>query len=192
MEIVPLSSSTLDKAIHSLLNKNVIAFPSDTVYGALALLDRETAEILHTVRQRPREKPFLIIIPESLDIEEYLSFTLTEEQKQYTLKKWPGRNTLIFQKHTNFWYPFLNSTIALRKPKRKDNPFFYELVQIVNKPILAPSLNLPGHSPLSSINDIKATFEGQIPYLFWDSNFIPSDTPSQIWNLTKYPFIQER
>ena len=191
MEIISLSEFSLDTAVRHLQNKSLVAFPSDTVYGLLGILDKDVALKLHNIRERSIHKPFLIILPAKANLNDFIDSPLSHLQKKIVNSKWPGRNTFIFNKSKKLSYP-LGSTIALRKPSKYDNILFYNLVQKINYPLLAPSLNLPGEKPLDTIQGIEAIFNKTVPYLYWDNSFIPKTEPSKIFNLTKIPFKQQR
>ncbi len=192
MQVIPLkeSKNSIQIAVQMLRQKELIGFPTDSVYGLCGIFDKEVALRLHQVRKRSYQKPFLIVIPEGYSLDAIIKNDLDPRQKEFIMENWPGRKTIVFFKKKSLFYPGGN-TIAIRRPSQKDNPLFYELLHQLGEPILAPSLNLPMQSPMVDVNEIKKNFKDDIKALFTLKGYQPSDV-SQIWDLTKKEFRRLR
>jgi L-threonylcarbamoyladenylate synthase len=181
----------VEKAVASLVSGAVIVMPSDTLYGLFSLYGDAQIERLHSIKKRPVDKPFLLVFPESYPLDDFVNMLAIDSVlEDKIVELWPGKNTLVLPKNQQRKYP-PGETIAIRKPLKNDNVFFYETLNVYGKPLLAPSLNLHGDQPLSSLDDIKSIFDNKIDFIFFDSAFVPGQA-SRIWNLAKKPFTRLR
>jgi len=182
------------KAAKSLLNDGIVVMPSDTIYGVFAGYCEKQIERLHLLKKRPVDKPFLLVFPEEYPLEEFVDMKALDVIGSQAIDKiselWPGRNTIVLPKNPALKYPTGN-TIAIRKPLKNDNVFFYETLNKYNKPLLAPSLNIHGSQPLVMLDEIKSIFSEIVDLIFYDQVFVPG-LPSQIWDLTKKPVVRLR
>lgn len=176
------STNRVKEAVKALQNNEIIAGPSDTTFGFFVLYSRENAKRLHIIKRRDERKPFLLVLPEKYSVH-HLIGGFNRSIEKILSEMWPGTNTFIFHKKAGVDYPTGN-TIALRKPRKDDNPWFYAAVNSLNMPILAPSLNLPGKKPLNDANDIRKEFESQLDALFYPQETISRETASSIFDLT--------
>ena len=206
MKFISLQQSqSVSIAVKLLKEDKIIAFPTDTLYGICAQFTLNMAHKLHRVRKRSFNKPFLLTLPESWDIQGLINQQLSKEQEEFIDNNWPGKVTIILEKKKGLFYPG-GDTIALRKPNKNDSIYFYKLLKKLNQPILAPSLNLPGEKVIQNFNEVKQKFFNQInAYFSVESNYglnyrlnlgeseaEMSTKPSQIWDLTGSTFYRLR
>ena len=185
-------NNALETAAQYLKRKKMIAFPTDTIYGLCTICSEETLQELHRIRKREFSKPFLFVLPESYDEKKLIDHEIDITQQEFIEKNWPGKKTLIFYKKSDLSYPII-STIALRKPRREDNVYFYELLNLINEPMLAPSLNLPREKPLNSFKEAEKKFaQGEITAFFSLGISFGTRRASQIWDMTKKPPLRLR
>lgn len=165
--------------------------PSDTLYGLFAGYGMTQIQRMHQLKKRTSEKPFLLVFPEHFPLDEFVAVNkLDYEILDNIAKLWPGRNTLVLPKNSSIQYPY-GDTIAIRKPLKTDNPFFYETLNGYNKPLIAPSLNISGDEPLTNLVDMQNVFANEVDAIFFDESFVPGN-PSRIWDLTKKPCVRLR
>ena len=146
-----------------LLSKNeVVAFPTETVYGlgGNAKSD-EAVEKIFAAKGRPSDNPLIIHIAEGSQLEEFV-----EEipDKALTLMNhfWPGPLTIIF----NYKKGTLSGkataglqTVAVRMP---DHPVAIAIIKKVGLPIAAPSANRSGRPSPTSALHVKEDLDGRI------------------------------
>lgn len=164
--------------------------PSDTIYGLFTVYKPDEpmggpqTAALHKIKGRPLENPFLLVLPEKYPIERLADMERVAAGTIARLKKeWPGRLTAILPKKKSLQYPIF-ITIAIRKPARQDNPFFYEVINRLGEPLLAPSLNLHAQPPLERLSEMVEQFSNQLDAIFFDDDFQPG-SPSQLWDFTQ-------
>lgn len=152
----------LIRAAELLLLGEVIAFPTETVYGLGACIFLEEAvNKIFTAKGRPSDNPLIVHISDLKVVEEiakevpHLFYLLAE-------KFFPGPLTIIVPKATKV--PGNVSaglqTIAIRMPK---HPLARRLIDLVGQPLVAPSANLSGKPSSTSYQHVLEDFEGLIP-----------------------------
>lgn len=184
----PVEHTQTENYIHiavNILKKNgTISFPSDSIYGFLTTLNTVNAQRLAQIRGRAPEKPFLTVIPENFNLDELaVTENLSSSAEKIIHESWPGKYTFIFHARNNTVYPN-DGSIAMRKPAYADNPFFYDLIQKYDGPLLSTSLNKEGGSPLDDADEIIRQFGGAIDAVFMQTNYSVSAV-SHIWDLRK-------
>lgn len=142
--ILPASRKAISRASETILEGDLVAFPTETVYGlgADATNDSAVAGIFEA-KNRPSFNPLIVHIK---DIE--MASTLghmNENALKLARKFWPGPLTLTVPRLPNSPASLLVSagldTIALRVP---DHPVALALLAEVGRPIAAPSANMSG------------------------------------------------
>ena len=171
----------------SLRDDQIIAMPSDSVYGLFARRSLQNAKIMHEIKQRPLEKSFLCVLPENYNIEELCN--IEAWQSSIISEKWPGKNSLIFSKKSEVDYPMAD-TIGLRKPNSNSHGLYYETLQKVKAPLLAPSLNLSDETPYTDLNEIIEKLGHRLDMILIDTEFVPSE-PSKIFFLLEQGKLEQ-
>lgn len=151
------------EAVKALQKGEVIAFPTETVYGLGCIWDDHAAfEKLVAVKKRPPDKPFTLMGGNSFDFEEFCY--LNKGIRNVIAKYVPGPLTLLLQPkeglphHVTLDSPSIGIRIAGLKELR-------DLIDRVGKPLLVPSANKSGMVPGKCAKDVKISFEGEIPYI---------------------------
>ncbi len=147
----------IDFATDILLQNKPICAPTDTIYGVLALDNEEALNYIYKIR-RPSKKPFLRLLP---DISFLGYYSLVPTDKVYELSKIDGVSIILKAQDKN---------LGFRIPKKG---FIKELLDKLQKPLLAPSCNKEGEPPAKSIEEAVRYFQDEIP-LYIDGGFIDS------------------
>src|SRR3954454_2097955 len=125
-----------------LADGGLVAFPTETVYGlgANAFDDKAVAR-LYAAKGRPRFNPLIVHVPDTLALRE---FAVLDDDNAALLAVvfWPGPLTLVLPQVQYCPISELalagHDTVAVRVP---DNPFAFNLMKALNRPIVAPSAN---------------------------------------------------
>jgi L-threonylcarbamoyladenylate synthase len=154
-------SNDISKAIEILNNEDVVAIPTETVYGLAGNIYSEKAiRKLFQVKQRPFFNPLIVHI-ESIDkIEEVVSEFPPKAQK-LAEAFWPGSLTLILPKKKNIPDVITagKETVGVRVP---NHPIALSLLKQLSFPLAAPSANPFNRiSPTSSLH-VEAYFKKSI------------------------------
>lgn len=150
------------KLIKILQNGGVAVIPTDTIYGVVGqALNKKTVERVYQIKERTPEKPFIIIISNTVDLESF-GIKLNDFQQKKVVEYWPGPVSLVFEVGgSNFEYLHRGTkSLAFRLP---DSDFLTKLISHTG-PLVAPSANPEGGIPAMNIEIAKQYFGDQVDY----------------------------
>lgn len=156
-----------ENCIKSLLNEEVLAFPTETVYGLGVVYDSKRAfDSLVNLKRRSPEKPFTVMIS---NIKDAYKFAYIDEKTKRVIEKFfPGEITLLLKAKDNYPWVTLNSdTIGIRMSASKE---VCDLISRVNKPLLVTSANISGENTLLKTEEVYEKFNGEISYIVKSNN----------------------
>ena len=157
MPQVQLKSAEIARLAGEISRGGVVAFPTETFYGlAVNPFVEGALDRLFTLKQRPREKPVLVLIDDPARIDE-LVLRVPPLYKTLMSRFWPGPLTLIFQAQPEM--PRLlcdtQGTIGIRL---SSHPLACRLAAAAGGVITGTSAN-PGGSPAAiNRNEVQAFF----------------------------------
>ncbi len=155
---------SLEQAATILCQGGIVAFPTETYYGLAVDPFCETAVArLFKVKQRPADKPLLLLI----DRTEQLLEVATEIPPRYRglmEKFWPGPLTLIFpaRKELPDQVTGYTGTVGVRI---SPHPIARELIRRIGRPITATSANLSDLMPAKTAHEVRAMFQDKLDYI---------------------------
>lgn len=159
--ILRLGSSDIETAANLLKRGEIVAFPTETVYGLGACISHTDAlRKIFAAKGRPLDNPLIVHIA---DIAQLSSIAIDIPDSIPHLAKafWPGPMTLVLKRHPDV--PSIVSaglpTIAVRLPS---HPIARELIRAAGEPIAAPSANLSGKPSSTQARHVLDDFEGKI------------------------------
>lgn len=135
---------------------------TDTIYGLVGLaLNPKTVERVYRLRQRDKNKPFIILIGSLADLVIF-GINLGFYQKEILKKLWPGKVSIIFPcRKEKFRYLHRGGkTLSFRLPANKE---LLNLLITVG-PLVAPSANPQGLKPAISIKEAEKYFGTKIDF----------------------------
>ncbi|MFD2726555.1 L-threonylcarbamoyladenylate synthase [Hyunsoonleella rubra] len=143
-------SKDISKAVALLSKEEVVAIPTETVYGLAGNIYSEKAiNAIFETKKRPFFNPLIVHIPSAENLESIVSH-VPEKAKQLADTFWPGPLTLVLPKQECI--PDLitagKDTVAVRVP---NHPTTLQLLSQLPFPLAAPSAN-----PFSSISPTTA------------------------------------
>jgi tRNA threonylcarbamoyl adenosine modification protein (Sua5/YciO/YrdC/YwlC family) len=144
------SPQFLNKVAATLRKGDIIALPTDTVYGlAVDGTNTDACEKLRVLKGRER-KPFTFFISKSA-LREY---TVITKQKiiDYFI---PGPLTVILKKRAQVGLPLTTEKIGVRIPQVH---FINTLLSEYKNPLAVTSANVSGQAPLTSTTEISKQF----------------------------------
>ncbi len=153
----------IEKEISSLINSGKIGIiPTDTMYAiSCSAFNKKGVEKIYKLKKRNKNKPVIILISSIKDISLF-KINLNNDQKKLLKTIWPDKITFIFPcKNNKFNYLHRNKkTLAFRMPDNKD------LLTILKKtgPIVAPSANIEGEKPATTIKKAKEYFQDKVDF----------------------------
>ncbi len=143
-------TNSIDKAAALLVAGEVVAIPTETVYGLAGnLFNPSAVEKIYTLKNRPRNNPLIVHVK---DLEAALPL-ITEFPKplqQLAEKYWPGPLTVLLKKSKLVPDSITAGSdfVAIRVPA---HPLTKQLLEQIPFPLVAPSAN-----PFTRISPTKA------------------------------------
>ena len=174
---------SIKKAVDTLKNGGVIAFPTDTVYGIGAdPFQSEAIQKLYTIKGRPKNKPIPILVGSYQDVEN-IAQNLPEMFFQLASQFWPGALTLIVEaKGLPTQITAGGNTVGLRMP---DHPIALKILQRFG-PIATTSANKSNTAPATSKSQVEREL-GSLVDLIIDGGETNTGTSSTVIDLIKTP-----
>lgn len=135
----------LAAAVAALARGDLVAMPTETVYGLAAdATNGEAVARIYAAKGRPRFNPLIAHVPSLAGAEELAS--LGAEARALAKRFWPGPLTLVLPKRQGARIADLVTagldTIAIRVPA---HAVAQELLTLFGRPLAAPSANRSGH-----------------------------------------------
>jgi L-threonylcarbamoyladenylate synthase len=131
----------IEHTIKTLNSQDIVAVPTETVYGLAAKVDSEKAiKKIFETKDRPLFDPLIVHV---CDLKMIYRYVLNPDPilLKLALKFWPGPLTLIFNKNPKTISDLITAgsdTVALRCP---NHPMTLELIKKLDEGIAAPSAN---------------------------------------------------
>jgi L-threonylcarbamoyladenylate synthase len=167
-------------SLETLRSGNLVAFPTDTVYG-LAADPFNISAIIKLFESKGREyNKAIAILVGSLEQVDLIAEHFTENAKKLTARFWPGGLTVIVPKRKDI--PDLlssNQSIGIRMP---DHPVALDLLRQFG-PLATTSANLSGGPNPHNAADVLSQLNNRIP-LILDGGECPGGTPSTVVDCT--------
>ena len=143
-------SASIEFAIEALRRDELVAIPSETVYGLAARATSPTAiKKIFELKGRPPSHPLILHIAKSSDLDKW-SLNLPLVAKVLTEQYWPGPLTIVVERNANVSDEITGGrdTVAIRCP---DHKITTDLLMRLDDAIVAPSANRFGKvSPTSA------------------------------------------
>jgi L-threonylcarbamoyladenylate synthase len=144
MPVVPATEEAIGRAAEALDRGEIVAFPTETVYGlGASALDARAVARVFAAKERPRFNPLIVHVPGLVEAERY--GVVNDTARRLAQAFWPGPLSLVLKKRLSGGIVDLVSagleTIALRAPT---HPVAQALLAAAKLPIAAPSANRSG------------------------------------------------
>lgn len=163
-KILPATSSNLEEAVALLSANELVAFPTETVYGLGGnCFSAPAIEKIFIAKNRPQDNPLIIHVS---DLEMFYSIfpKIPEIYEKIIKTHWPGPLTILLPRPDKI--PLVVSagqdTVAVRMP---NHPVALELIKKCGFPLAAPSANLSGRPSPTLAQHVFNDLNGKIPMI---------------------------
>ena len=151
----------LSTAAELLKKGEIIAFPTETVYGLGApIFNTQAIAKIFAAKGRPSDNPLIAHIAAKEDLQR-IAIDIPDEAYLLIDAFFPGPLTLILFRHLDV--PDIVSaglpTIAVRMPS---HPIALELIRLTGQPLVAPSANLSGKPSSTTAQHVLDDLHGRI------------------------------
>src|SRR5438477_9035145 len=183
VEVIKASAEAITRAAQLLRDGELVAFPTETVYGLGGDATSEAAVArIFAAKGRPRFNPLIVHVPGLAEAEPVAQFD--ERAREAAHRFWPGPLTLVLPRRTDGGFSLLASagldTIALRAPA---HPVAQQLLRAAGIPIAAPSANRSGRVSPTMAAHVAAELGTDVA-LILDGGTCPVGLESTILDLT--------
>lgn len=159
------SEKKYTQAVDLLKSEQVVAFPTETVYGLGAIATSETAVAkIFEAKGRPSDNPLIVHVGTVQEVANYVKDIPTQAQKCMDAF-WPGPLTLIMEMKPDIFAQNVTaglSTVGLRMP---DHPVALNLLQQLQLPVAAPSANKSGKPSPTKAEHVAEDLGARIPLI---------------------------
>ena len=168
------------EALEALNNHQVIAFPTETVFGLGVFYDdKEAYNLLNKIKRRREDKPYTMMLSKVEDIFKYAD---VDGKYLKLIKRYmPGPLTILVRSKDNV-PPYVTHNTRVLGVRIPENAEALELLEYIKKPLLVPSANRADEKPALNDEEVKAIFQDEIKVV------VPGKTckgqPSTIIDLT--------
>lgn len=153
MKIVLPDEEGFKQAVDALKNNEVVAYPTETVYGlAVNPFSEAAIEKLFKIKGRPEDKPILLVIGNLLQINELVN-SLSENARICMSKFWPGPLSLLLSCNPNL-SPKLTGKEGKVCVRWSCHSIAQKLSLEFGHPITSTSANRTGEKPATSVSEI--------------------------------------
>lgn len=155
---------SLEQAIAELKKGEVVAIPTETVYGLAADATNDAAlKKIFTIKQRPADHPLIVHIGDISQVNDWVT-EFPETAVKLAKAFWPGALTLVLpaKSHVSRVVRGGESTVALRVP---NHPVALALLKQSGLSVAAPSANLFTQLSPTTAAHVEAGLGDAIPVL---------------------------
>jgi L-threonylcarbamoyladenylate synthase len=176
---------TIQHAGRLLRSGQVVAFPTDTVYGVGAhAFQTEAVAALYAAKNRPAAKAIPILVAQIEDVAR-VACTVPAVAWELVERFWPGGLTLVLPRAPKV-PPIVTAggdTVAVRCP---DHSIPLALMNALGAPLAATSANLSGQPSPATAREVITQLAGRVPLII-DGGECPGGVPSTVVDLSVSP-----
>jgi L-threonylcarbamoyladenylate synthase len=159
--------AAVERAATLLRSGQVVALPTETVYGLAAdALNAEAVATIFQVKQRPRFDPLIVHLPERDWLEQVAGVGKEERRlvEQLVNEFWPGPFTIVLPKRS-IVPEIVTAGLETVAVRMSSHPVFSAIVRAIASPLAAPSANRFGKISPTTAQHVRDEFEGRIPLI---------------------------
>ena len=156
-----LPATDIDTAVMLLRQGEVVALPTETVYGLAADATNEQAiEKVFQAKGRPSDHPLIVHVG-ALDAVQNWAADMPDHARLLAQHFWPGPLTMVFRKKPAVSTMITGGldTVAVRMP---DHPLTLAILQKLNRAVVAPSANAHTKTSPTRAEHVLKTLSGRI------------------------------
>lgn len=161
-KILQPTPENLLQAAEFIKSGEIVAFPTETVYGLGAnALNVDACKKIFVVKGRPNDKPLSLHVA-SIEMASTIAKFDSRAEKLFAAFC-PGALTIILPKNKIIPdFVTCGATVGIRFPA---NEVALSLIRLANCPIAAPSANLSGKMPPKTAQEVFDNLSGKIPLI---------------------------
>ncbi|MGQ9682353.1 MAG: peptide chain release factor N(5)-glutamine methyltransferase [Anaerolineae bacterium] len=188
--ILPASPEGIALAAAALQAGEVVALPTDTVYGiGAAVFHQQAVQALYDIKGRPEGKAIPLLLADAADLPQVAS-NVPPCAQRLIARYWPGALTLVLLARPTV--PAVvragGETVAVRVP---DDAVARALIRAVGAPLATTSANLSGQREAHSAREVLEQLGARVRWVL-DGGESPGGIASTVLDLTVSPPLVRR
>ena len=155
---------SIDHAAKLLRSGELVAIPTETVYGLAAnAFNADAVRKIYESKGRPSNNPLIVHI-KSADELDKVAIEIPALARRLAHEFWPGPLTLILKKRASISNIISanHATVAVRVP---NHPLTQELLRLIDFPLVAPSANRSNHISPTRPEHVRNSLGDRTPYI---------------------------
>ena len=164
-QLLPVTPSALALAGTLIRAGELVAFPTETVYGLGAdALNADAVKRIFEAKGRPGDNPLIVHISAVEQLSPLIAGAPSPTARRLMDACWPGPMTLIFPKSERIPAAVTAglATVAVRYPV---HPAAQALIDAARRPVAAPSANRSGRPSPTAATHVMEDMAGRIPLI---------------------------
>ena len=162
MRVYTTSADHIQQVSQLLLDGEVVAIPTETVYGLAAdALNPAAVQKIYEIKGRPVHNPLIIHVQSSLSAERFVHMNPSARKLIHAF--WPGPLTLVLPKKECI--PDIVTaglpTVGIRCPR---HPAMLAILQQIDRPVAAPSANPSNYISPTRVEHVTQHLQGRLKY----------------------------
>lgn len=170
------SDFSIRQAAHIISHGGIIAYPTDTVYGlGCDIYNAEAVEKINLIKQRPRNKQFILLAGDIDQIKPLINISDKEENIIKNTEE-PTSWVIDASPLAPKWLTDSKNTLTIRISK---SHLVQKLCHILGHAIISTSANLSGKKPAKTSLDLHRAFHHKVDKILVSGHEL-SGKPSKI------------
>jgi L-threonylcarbamoyladenylate synthase len=160
-------STDRDAAVELLRKGEIVALPTETVYGLAAdALNPIVVAKIFEAKERPRFDPLIVHLPSRDWLEKVVDVSAQDREPILKLadKFWPGPFTMVLPKR-QIVPEIVTAGLGTVAVRISAHPVFAEIVRELDQPLAAPSANRFGRVSPTTAQHVLDELSGRIPLI---------------------------
>jgi len=160
-----IGPENLNMAVAALARGELVAFPTETVYGLGADgLNAEACRLIFAAKGRPADNPLILHVAEPAALASLVAEKIPPVAEKLIEHFWPGPLTVVVPAHPRIPEVVRAglSTVAVRAPA---HPIAQALIRGLGRPIAAPSANRSGRPSPTTADAVLMDMDGRIGWI---------------------------
>jgi L-threonylcarbamoyladenylate synthase len=161
------AKEAVNRAVHLLQAGEIVALPTETVYGLAAdALNPAAVAKIFEAKERPAFDPLIVHLPHRRWLDEVAAVPadIAEVVAKLAEAFWPGPLTLVLPK-TDRIPDIVTAGLPTVAVRVSADPIFRKVVRALDRPIAAPSANRFGRMSPTSAAAVRDELDGRIPLI---------------------------
>ena len=162
-----ISASDYARAVTLLRNGEIVALPTETVYGLAAdALNAVAVAKIYEAKERPRFDPLIVHLPDRDWLERVADLSGQNRQliEKLAAAFWPGPMTIVLPKR-EVVPEIVTAGLETVAVRISSHPVFGEIIRAFGAPLAAPSANRFGRISPTAADHVFEELNGRIPLI---------------------------